>query len=63
MYTLTISHDEKQALLEILECSLSELHSEIVHTENHCFKKTLKERKQVLVTLRNSLQQVQFPAS
>lgn len=63
MYTLTISQDEKQALLDLLECSLRELHSEIVHTENHCYKKILKDRKQVMVTLLESLKQNQFSAS
>jgi len=63
MFTLTISQEEQQALRELLECSLRELQSEIVRTDSHCFKKALKERKQVLISLLESIKQVQYSAS
>lgn len=63
MFTLTLSKDEQQALLELLECSLRELQSEIVRTDSHCFKKALKERKQVLISLLENVKQLQFSAS
>lgn len=55
MYTLNLSIDEHQALLEVLECSISELHSEIVHTDRCEFKELLKTRKRTLVQLLETL--------
>jgi len=56
MYTLTLDQEQHEALKEILECSLSELHSEIVHTDNRCYKQALKDRKEVLLRTLNGLQ-------
>ena len=58
MYKLALSFDQQRALLDILECSISEIHSQIVHAENHCFKRMLKDRKQVLLDLLDSLRQL-----
>ncbi len=38
MYTMNLSFEQQNALVDILECSISEIHSQIVHAENHCFK-------------------------
>jgi hypothetical protein len=57
MYALNLSIEEHQALLEVLESSISELHSQIVHTDRYDYKKLLKNRKQVLVGLLKDLQQ------
>jgi len=56
MYTLTLDQEERETLKDILECSLSELHTEIVHTDNRCFKQALKDRKEVLLRMLNGLQ-------
>ena len=56
MYTLTLDIVERDTLKELLECSLSELHTEIVHTDNRCFKQALKDRKEVLLRMLNELQ-------
>jgi len=58
MYTMNLSFEQQSALVDILECSISEIHSQIVHAENHCFKSMLKERKQVLIDLLHSLKQL-----
>jgi hypothetical protein len=57
MYALNLSMEEHQALLDVLESSISELHSQIVHTDRYDYKKVLKNRKQVLLGLLNDLQQ------
>ena len=57
MYTLNLTAEQQQALVDILECSVSDIRSEIVHTENHCLKQILKDRKQVLVGMLESLRQ------
>jgi hypothetical protein len=57
MVTLNLDSEQQQALLDILECSVSDIRSEIVHTENHCLKEILKSRKQVLVGMLESLRQ------
>ena len=56
MYTLSLNSEEQETLRELLECSLSELHSEIVHTDNRCYKQALKDRKEVLLRMLNGLQ-------
>ena len=58
MYNMTLSFEQQRALLDILECSISEIHSQIVHAENHCFKTMLKDRKQVLIDLLDSLRKL-----
>lgn len=57
MITLTLDDHEQEVLADILECTLSELHSEIVHTDNRCFKQALKDRKELLLRLLSELQQ------
>ena len=60
MITLTLDDQEQEILREILECTLSDLHSEIVHTDNRCYKQALKDRKELLLRL---LSELQTPAS
>ena len=57
MITLTLNDQEQEILKDILECTLSDLHSEIVHTDNLCFKAALKDRKELLLRLLSKLQQ------
>jgi len=55
MYTINLSVEERQALVDVLECTISELHSEIVHTDRCDFKELLKSRKYTLVQLLDNL--------
>ena len=61
MYTLNLTPEETQTLVELLECSALELRSEIVHTENYCYKKTLKDRKEMILNLLQNLKQLPVP--
>lgn len=51
MYTLNMSEEEHQALMDILETSISEIHVQIMHTDRWDLKECLKNRKQVLLTM------------
>ena len=57
MYSINLSSEEQQALRHVLEISISDLHSQIVRTDRHDFKRMLIERKKVLLGLLNSLQE------
>jgi succinate dehydrogenase flavin-adding protein (antitoxin of CptAB toxin-antitoxin module) len=59
MYTLNLTEEEKQTLINLLECSLEDLHSEIVHTDNRCYKQALKDRKQLVIQLLENLRKLQ----
>lgn len=59
MYTLTITSEQHTLLLEILECAVDDLHSEIVRTENLCLKEALKGRKHLLQELVETLRAAQ----
>ena len=51
MYTVTLTSEQQAVLLDLLECAISELHTEIVHTDNRCMKDALKDRKHILQQL------------
>lgn len=57
MYSLNLSNEEQQALKDVLENSISDLHSQIVRTDRYDFKRMLIERKKVLLGLLNTLQE------
>ncbi|NLG72124.1 MAG: hypothetical protein GX495_08815 [Chloroflexi bacterium] len=59
MYRLDISPEEQQALMEVLESSISEIHSQIIRADRYDFKEFLKNRKKILLNLRESLQHVE----
>jgi hypothetical protein len=59
MYTVTLTSEQHSLLMDILDCAVSELHSEIVRTENLCLKDALKERKHVLQALLEALKSLQ----
>jgi hypothetical protein len=59
MYTLTLSEQELGMLVDVLECAMSELHSEIVHTDRCDYKEELKARKQMLARLLENLKQIE----
>lgn len=62
MYSLNLSTEEYQALMDILECSISEIHSEIIHTDRRDLKELLKSRKQVLIRMLDNVRQMQTAA-
>ena len=51
MIHLDLKVEEQQALLDVLETSISELHTEIIHTERREYKTMLKSRKQLLMEM------------
>ena len=51
MYTVTLTSEQQAVLLDILDCAIAELHTEIVHTDSHCLKDALKDRKHILQEL------------
>ena len=52
---LTLSPDEARELRELLDSALSELRSEIHHTDTPGFKERLQQREQLLMRLRGRL--------
>jgi hypothetical protein len=62
MITLQLNDEEQQALIDILECSISEIHSEIVHTERYELKECLKGRRQVMLKLLDELRKAPVSA-
>jgi hypothetical protein len=57
MFTLNLSDEERQALVDVLECYVVELHSEIMHTDRRELKNCLKDRKQTLLKILDTLKQ------
>lgn len=52
---LTLSREEADALRELLSAALSELHSEIHHTDASAFREQLRHRERLLLGLRAQL--------
>lgn len=63
MYTVTLTEEQHAALVDLLECALSELHTEIVHTDNLCLKEALKDRKYHLQEMLDALRSLQANAT
>jgi hypothetical protein len=63
MYTLNLTHEQQQALQALLECSISDIHSQIVRADSHGFKQALKGRKEILAGMLDALKQVQTAAA
>lgn len=55
MMQLKLSAVEEKVLAETLESSLSRLVDEIAHTDAYDYREVLKERKAILVKLRERL--------
>jgi hypothetical protein len=51
MIHLDLKYEERQALVEVLENEISELSSEIFHTERLEYKSMLKSRKKLLMEM------------
>jgi len=56
MIQLEITPDERMILFELLQSCLSDLHSEIAHTDNYDYREMLKNRKYVLQKLSDALE-------
>ncbi len=52
---LTLSSDEASELRQLLDSALSDLRSEIFHTDTPSFKERLHERERLLLDLRGRL--------
>lgn len=57
MHSLNLTSEEQQALMDLLECAISDLHTQILHTDRRDFKNCLKTRKQLFVDLLDGLRQ------
>jgi hypothetical protein len=55
MVRLELNDAEEEALANTLESSLSRLGDEISHTDSHDYRELLKDRKEILVRLREKL--------
>ena len=59
MISLDLNKEERTILYQLLESCLSDLRVEIVRTENIQYKAMLKQRKEVLNKLYESLKQAE----
>lgn len=57
MLNINLNEEELSILYQLLESCISDLRVEIVRTENLQYKRMLKQRKEVLEKLYESLQQ------
>ncbi len=55
MATLMLTVQERLTLLDLIECAVSDLRTEIVRTGSHDLKDQLKEKKQLLIELQGKL--------
>lgn len=55
MLNLKLNDNEGKILAETLDISLSRLRDEISHTDSHDYREVLKQRREVLVKLREKL--------
>ena len=55
MMRLELNDAEEKVLADALDSSLSRLSDEISHTDDHDYRVFLKERKEILVKLREKL--------
>lgn len=62
MFHISLSGEEQQALALALECYISDLHSEIRHTDDREFRAMLKDREQMLRQILETVRPVQVGA-
>jgi hypothetical protein len=55
MVQVSFTVEEVEALRNVLECAISELHSEIMHTDRFDLRSCLKVQKQLLVKILDTL--------
>ncbi len=57
MITIELTEEEQTMLITLLETCISDIHSEIHHTDSYDYKEELKRRKNVLLKLHRQIQQ------
>ena len=55
MMRLELSDTEEKVLVDALDSNLGRLQDEISHTDSHDYRVFLKERKEILIKLREKL--------
>lgn len=55
MVNITLSDEHVLALVDLLDCAIADTRSEIIRTDSYCLKDLLKNRKQLLIDLREVL--------
>ena len=56
MNTVCLTSEEQLLLVDVLECCLSDLRMEIAGTDRWAFKRSLRERKAMVIQLLEKLQ-------
>ena len=59
MKTISLTPQEYELLIGIMQCCLSDLRMEIVGTDHWDFKRSLRERKAIVIQLLEKLQEAQ----
>jgi hypothetical protein len=57
MTTITLSDQEHQVLIELLDREIPSLREEILHTDDHDYRESLKERETFVKNLLQKLKQ------
>lgn len=59
MHTITLTSEEQSTLVDILECCVSNLRSQIVHTDRYTYKQMLRDRRQIVQNILTTLENTQ----
>lgn len=57
MIKINLTNEEQQLMISMIEETLSELHDEIVNTDNYEYRDMLKTRKALLIKLLESIKE------
>jgi len=63
MKTISMTPEEHELLLEIMQCCLSDLRVEITRTDHWDYKRRLRERKVLVIQLLEKLKEMQVEES
>jgi hypothetical protein len=61
MSTITLSDQQQQLLVELLDREIPSLRDEILHTDDHDYRESLKEREAAIKELLNRLKTAPSP--
>lgn len=62
MYTLELSREERDLLLQVLEASLDDVRTQLIAADNMMYKMMLRKRKEIIARLLEELsKQEQLP--
>ncbi len=56
MISLKLNEEERRLLVELLECDISDLRTEIAHTDRREYKEMLKNREALMKKLEQELE-------